>query len=119
MTAIRVSICGMSKLLGSFVAGILDADPEIEIVDGDCTDDPDWLGGAQVLLVADDAMNGLRPFSSEWENGKALGIVALSKDCSEAHVVRLIAHNWKIDQSDKVTLSEAIRHAARGIRGHA
>ncbi|MBK8374872.1 MAG: hypothetical protein IPL18_08415 [Sphingomonadales bacterium] len=83
MTAIRVSICGMSKLLGSFVAGILDADPEIEIVDGDCTDDPDWLGGAQVLLVADDAMNGLRPFSSEWENGKALGLLPCPKTAAK------------------------------------
>jgi hypothetical protein len=119
MSAIRVSIGGMPKLLSSFVAGILGVDPEIEIVDGDGTDVPDWEGGVHVLLVAEEAMSQLRPFGSAWQAGSALGVVALSENGSEAQVVRLVTQNWKIDDADKISLAEAIRYAAGAIRGNA
>lgn len=112
MSTIRVSICGMPKLLGSIVTGILDADPEIEITEVDIGDALDWPEDTHVLLVTDEMMSKFASLGPAWKSGTRLGIVALSSDCNHAHVIRLVTQYWSIEQAGKITLSNAIRFAA-------
>jgi hypothetical protein len=109
MAAIRVSICDMPTLLRSMVMGLLDADPDIELVE---SQHPADAVDADVLLMADVAVSSMQPFEHFWTDGQTLGIVALSGDCQHASIIKIVSHKTPISDNALHTLNLAIRRAA-------
>jgi len=115
MGAIRVTIGDMPPLLRSLVEGMLDEDPEFEVMPGE--PDAEAAPAADVLVISEDAMKRLVPVSATPGVRRGLGLVAIAPDGLDAAVVRLSAWRRRIDREPRQTLSEAIRDAAGGAPG--
>jgi hypothetical protein len=112
MAAIRVSVCGMPPLLRSMVLGILESDPDIELVEPKFPSGETETVDAQVLLMAESAVCEMRPFERPWSDGQSLGIIALSNDCQQAAIIQIVSHNANVSGHQMHTLNQAVRRAA-------
>jgi hypothetical protein len=113
MGAIRVSIGDMPLLLRSLVEGILDEDPQFEIIfDGAARRPSSERNGIDVLVVTEIAMRQTLPHPIAWDANGGLGIVAIAPDGLDAAVMRLKAHRRRLDDGSRLSLSQAILDAA-------
>jgi len=115
MAAIRVTIGDMPLLLRSLVEGMLHEDPQVEIVAGENPGPGERARPVQVLIVSEEAMNGILPgigpLAELPPTDAMLGVVAIAADGLDAAVVRVNAKRTRID-APRHTLSDAIRDAA-------
>lgn len=121
MAAIRITIGDMPPLLRSLVKGMLDQNPQFEIIPGDTSGETaaEGAAGVDVLVVSETAMSRLLPHPGAWSGKQRLGIVAIAPDGLDAAVVRLCAHRTSLDGGPRRTLSQAIVEAAGTAGGAA
>lgn len=109
--SIRVTIGDMPPLLRSMVVGMLDQDPELEIV----TTETETAGasmGADVLLTSEEALSRVVPIPRSSSGQRLFGLVAIAADGRDVAVVHLSARRRSLDDERRHPLSRAIREAA-------
>jgi hypothetical protein len=119
MAAIRVMIGVMPALLRSLVEGILDENPQFEVMRTPGNGGRGLGTGESfdVLVVSEGALAQILPRPETLGDNHELGIVAIAADGLDATVVRVNAHRRKLDDGTRQSLSQAILASAGVAQG--